>query len=166
MSLLLSPRQLRSSMEFISSNRWLPLVFSFFDGWPRCAQKRANAKPPPRSRRDGASLPSGRALLYSLASVHPGHAHTAVIVTGSLPASGNNHLFDLAFLRLSPDAPFCRLQATLYLNRLLRLQPDNKEAWEELGQLYLETGSLDLSLEAYRRAVALVKGDDDSCGGK
>ena len=64
----------------------------------------------------------------------------------------------------APDA--ATAQATQYLNRLLRLQPDNKEAWEELGQCYLETGSLDLSLEAYRRAVALVKGDDDSCGGK
>lgn len=57
-------------------------------------------------------------------------------------------------------------QATEYLLRLLRLQPDNKEAWEELGQCYLETGNLENSLEAYRRAVALVNGSDDGSGGK
>lgn len=59
-------------------------------------------------------------------------------------------------------------QAQEYLLRVLRLQPDNKEAWEDLGQCYLETGSLENSLEAYRRAVALVKGSDDSSssGGK
>lgn len=59
-------------------------------------------------------------------------------------------------------------QAQEYLLRVLRLQPDNKEAWEDLGQCYLETGDLEKSLEAYRRAVALVKGSDDSssAGGK
>eukprot|EP00752_Nemacystus_decipiens_P012082 g10712.t1 len=60
-------------------------------------------------------------------------------------------------------------KAQEYLLRVLRLQPDDKEAWEELGQCYLETGSLENSLEAYRRAVALVKGSDDSSssgGGK
>lgn len=66
------------------------------------------------------------------------------------------------------DMPAPFPQATEYLLRLLRLQPDNKEAWEELGQCYLETGSLENSLEAYRRAVALVKGsgdDSSSIGG-
>ncbi|CAN0507111.1 unnamed protein product [Ectocarpus sp. 12 AP-2014] len=54
-----------------------------------------------------------------------------------------------------------------YLLRVLRTDPNNKQAWEELGQCYLETGSLENSLEAYRRAVALTKGsDEDSASGK
>lgn len=53
-----------------------------------------------------------------------------------------------------------------YLQRVLARYPDDKGAWEELGQCYLETGNLESSLEAYRRAVALVKGDGASASGK
>ncbi|CAB1103799.1 unnamed protein product [Ectocarpus sp. CCAP 1310/34] len=58
-------------------------------------------------------------------------------------------------------------KAQEYLLRVVRTNPNNKQAWEELGQCYLETGSLENSLEAYRRAVALTKGsDEDSASGK
>ncbi|CAN0203645.1 unnamed protein product, partial [Laminaria digitata] len=51
-------------------------------------------------------------------------------------------------------------KATEYLQRVLARYPEDKLAWEELGQCYLEIGSLENSLEAYRRAVALVKSDE------
>ena len=57
-------------------------------------------------------------------------------------------------------------QATEYLQRVLARYPEDKQAWEELGQCYLETGSLENSLEAYRRAVALVKSDEGGASGK
>ena len=87
------------------------------------------------------------------------------------PAGTTGSLLALAPTLFSPALGSTRpgsllpAQAQEYLLRVLRLQPDNKEAWEELGQCYLETGSLENSLEAYRRAVALVKGSDDSSGG-
>lgn len=57
-------------------------------------------------------------------------------------------------------------QATEYLQRVLARDPEDKQAWEELGQCYLETGNLENSLEAYRRAVALQNAGAGGASGK